>query len=102
MTAAPQVKPAPKTTSKIKSPRETFPAATASSSAIATDAAEVLPYLCEIDEQLFRRGFEAFADGVNDAPVGLVRDDAFDFRDVNVAAAHRLVRGGNHRVAPRS
>ena len=43
MTAAPQVSPAPKTTSSISSPRDTFPEETASSKAIATEAAEVLP-----------------------------------------------------------
>jgi hypothetical protein len=43
MTAAPQVKPAPKTIIKIKSPRWIFPEETASSNAMATDAADVLP-----------------------------------------------------------
>jgi hypothetical protein len=43
ITAAPHVKPAPNTTNKIKSPRAIFPDETASSKAIATDAAEVLP-----------------------------------------------------------
>src|ERR1039457_2565220 len=45
MTAAPQVSPAPKTTIKIKSPRWTRPDATASSKAMATEAAEGFPYL---------------------------------------------------------
>jgi len=45
ITAAPQVSPAPKTSNMIKSPRCTRPEVTASSRAIATEAAEVLPYL---------------------------------------------------------
>src|ERR1035437_3460785 len=48
MMAAPQVKPAPNAMIKIRSPRWTFPERTASSSAMATDAAEVLPYLCRL------------------------------------------------------
>lgn len=44
MTAAPQVKPAPKTTKSTRSPGLMRPAPTASSSAIATLAALVLPY----------------------------------------------------------
>src|SRR6266404_3269612 len=44
ITAAPQVRPAPKTISKIRSPRWTRPEVTASSRAMATEAAEVLPY----------------------------------------------------------
>ena len=43
ITAAPQVNPAPKTTRRIRSPRRMRPMVTASSSAIATEAAEVLP-----------------------------------------------------------
>src|ERR1044071_1267551 len=45
MTAAPQVNPAPNTISRIRSPRWMRPDSTASSRAMATDAAEVLPYL---------------------------------------------------------
>src|SRR6185436_12440417 len=44
MTAAPQVRPAPKTIRRIRSPALTVPDSTASSRAIATEAAEVLPY----------------------------------------------------------
>src|SRR5262249_55181626 len=45
ITAAPHVNPAPNTIRRIKSPRRTIPEVTASSRAIATDAAEVFPYL---------------------------------------------------------
>src|ERR1051325_4352394 len=45
ITAAPQVRPAPNATSRIKSPRCTRPEWTTSSNAMATEAAEVLPYL---------------------------------------------------------
>ena len=43
ITAAPQVRPAPKTINSTRSPRRIFPEVTASSSAIATEAADVLP-----------------------------------------------------------
>src|SRR6266516_3462669 len=43
MTAAAQVRPAPKTTIKTRSPRWMRPWLTASSSAMATEAAEVFP-----------------------------------------------------------
>ena len=98
MTAAPHVRPAPKTTSKIRSPRWIFPEATASSSAMATDAADVLPYWFRFTNNLLRRRAEAFADGVNDAAVGLVRNDAFDFGNIQFAAAQRLLRRRAHRL----
>ena len=98
MTAAPHVSPAPKTTSRIRSPRWILPDATASSSAMATDAAEVLPYLWRLTNNLFRRGAEPLADRVNDAAVGLVRDDALDLGDVNFAAAQDLVGRAAHRL----
>ena len=34
--------------------------------------------LVQVDEDLLGLGAEAFADGINDAPVGLVGDDALD------------------------
>jgi hypothetical protein len=37
----------------------------------------------QIDEQLFRRGAEPFAHRVNDPAVGLMRNDAFDFREMS-------------------
>src|SRR5439155_13333534 len=48
ITAAPHVRPAPKTTIITRSPRWMRPECTASSRAIATDAAEVLPYLSRL------------------------------------------------------
>ena len=72
------------------------PDCTASSSAMATEAAEVLPYLSRLMKSCSGVRAEAFADGVDDPPVGLVRDDALDLRDVEFAAAQRFLRGGVH------
>src|SRR5262249_40511457 len=51
-----------------------------------------------VHEDLFGLDPQPFADGVNDAAIGLVRDDAFDLGDVDLAAAHGFSAGGAHGV----
>src|SRR5438034_11412730 len=48
----------------------------------------------EIDKELLGFGAKAFADGVDDAAIGLVWDNAFDAGNINFAAAHGFPGGG--------
>ena len=82
MTAAPQVRPAPKTIIRIKSPRWTRPEAHGLIQGDGDRGGGGVSVFVEIDEDLLGFGAEAFDDRVNDAAVGLVRDDAFNARDI--------------------
>src|SRR5688572_21744970 len=50
----------------------------------------------EVDEDLAGLGAEALAHGVDDALVGLVRDDALDLGNIQFAAAQGFEAGGLH------
>src|SRR5262245_8504786 len=50
----------------------------------------------EVNEHLVWTSAEAFADGVNNTAVGLVRNDAFDAGDIDFAAAQRFLGSGLH------
>ena len=50
----------------------------------------------EIDKELLGFGAKAFADGVDDAAIGLVWDNAYDAGNINFAAAHGFPGGGEH------
>ena len=52
---------------------------------MATEAAEVLPYFSQVHKKLFRLGAQPLGHGVNDTAIGLVRNDAFDFGDIQFA-----------------
>ena len=50
----------------------------------------------EVRKKLLGPRAEAFPHGVNDAAVGLMRDDAFDFGDVKLAPPHGFRGGREH------
>src|SRR5438093_6207483 len=52
----------------------------------------------EVHKHLFRLRAEPFAHRLDDAPVGLMGDDAFDLGDVNLTAAHDFLARTEHRL----
>ncbi len=63
---------------------------------MATDAAEVLPYLCRLTKTWSGLGAKPLRDGVNNTAIGLVRNDAFDLRNVQFAATQDFLGRGVH------
>ena len=51
----------------------------------------------EVYEQLIGLDAKALADRIDDPAVGLVRDDAFDLRDVDFTAAEGFLARRKHR-----
>ena len=74
MTAAPQVRPAPKTIIKIKSPRWILPEDNGFVQRNGHRGRRRVAVTVQIDEQLFRGGAQAFAHRVNDPAVRLMRE----------------------------
>lgn len=78
MAAAPHVRPAPKVTRTTLSPLPNLPVRRASSKAMATAAAEVLPYFSILMNTLSSGMERRWGHGVDDAEVGLVGNDQLD------------------------
>ena len=98
MTAAPQVRPAPKTISNTKSPRLDAAALHGIVQGDGDGGGGGVAVFVQVDEELVGPGPQSFPHGVNDAAVGLVRDDAFDLGDVQFAAAQYFLGRAVHGV----
>ena len=95
-TALAAVMPAPKPTSRTRSPSLMRPSSSASTSASGIDADEVLPVVCSTVAVRSHGDAEALARGVDDPDVGLVGDDERDVVGGDAGVGHGLLAGVHH------